>query len=519
MSAMDGGYLIGLDYGSESARGVLVDADSGRVVDSLTHAYRHGVMSASLPSGETLARGWALQVAPDYTEAAEVILGHLGRGRHVLGIGIGFTASSPLPCKADGTPLSTILPHNPHAYVKLWKHQAAQPWANRINARGGDYLANCGGRLSGEWLLAKAAQIADESPEAWNECERFIEAGDWLVWQLTGHEARSESFAAYKAHYRRKHGYPQDIVAGLTERLRDPLPIGSPAGPLDPAWCAKSGILGEPAVAVAIIDSHVAMPALGAVDSGALMGALGTSAVFLLLDKLARPLPRGVEGTAYSAAIPGAWCHEAGQASFGDLLAWFVNAFPRSGNARDDFAYYDKAAALMSPGAGQLLALDWWNGCRVPFGDAALSGLLVGLNMRTTAVDIYRALMESICFGARAIVDLLASSGSPIERIVLTGGLAQKNDLLVQMLADVLGCALQIPQMTHPTAIGAAIHGAVAAGVAADYVEGARRFGATEFRTVEPTTGVFPIYDERFRRYQEMTGNAGVRGVMHALGQ
>ena len=178
MSTAGDGYLIGLDFGSESARGVLLEAGSGRVVGSLTHAYRHGVMSASLPDGEMLARGWALQVAPDYTEAAEAILAGLGRGRHVLGTGIGFTASSPLPCKADGTPLSSILPRNPHAYVKLWKHQAAQPWANRINARGGDYLANCGGRLSGEWLLAKAAQIADEVPEVWNETERFIETNN-----------------------------------------------------------------------------------------------------------------------------------------------------------------------------------------------------------------------------------------------------------------------------------------------------------------------------------------------------
>ena len=261
------------------------------------------------------------------------------------------------------------------------------------------------------------------------------------------------------------------------------------------------------------------MPALGVVDGGSLMGALGTSAVFLLLDKTARPLPKGIEGTAYSAAIPDAWCYEAGQASFGDLLAWFINAFPRSGNVKDDFAYYDRAAALRSLGAGHVLALDWWNGCRVPFGDSTLSGLLVGMNMRTTAVDIYRALMESICFGARTIVDLLASSGSPIERVVLTGGLAQKNDVLMQMLADILGCSLEIPRLTHPTAIGAAIHGAVAAGIVANYSDGAGRFGATDYRVVEPTTGVFPIYDERYRRYREMSDNRSVRDVMHALGK
>lgn len=514
---MSSTYLIGLDFGSESARGVLVDTQSGQVIESLTHAYRHGVMTAVLPSGQLLPRGWALQHAPDYTEVAAIILDGLGRGREILGIGIGFTASSPLPCLADGTPLSTYLPDEHHAFVKLWKHQSAQPWADRINASGGAFLDHCGGRLSGEWLLAKAAQIADEAPSLWTASERFIEAGDWLVWQLTSNEARSESFAAYKAHYRKDHGYPQGIVPGLRERLRDPLPIGTSAGELSAEWRQKTGILGQPAVAVAIIDSHVAMPALGVVDSGSLMGALGTSAVFLLLDKLTRPLPKGIEGKAFGAAIPGAWCYEAGQAGFGDLLAWFVGAFPRSGKVEDDFVYYNQAASQLAPGGGHLLALDWWNGCRVPFGDSALSGLLVGMNLRTTAVDIYRALLESLCFGARTIVDLLASSGSSIDRVVLTGGLTQKNDVLMQMLADILGRELYIPQLTHPTAIGAAIHGAVAAGVVANYAEGARRFGASQFRHFQPDAETSPRYDDAYRRYGELSRNSGVRALMHKL--
>ena len=514
---MNNAYLIGLDFGSESARGVLLDAQSGQVIDSFTQVYRHGVMTTALPDGQPLPRGWALQHAPDYTEAAAVILDGLGRGREILGIGVGFTASSPLPCLADGMPLSTYLPDHPHAYVKLWKHQSAQPWADRINANGGDFLDNCGGRLSGEWLLAKAAQLADEAPNLWTASERFIEAGDWLVWQLTGNEARSESFAAYKAHYRKGHGYPQGIVPGLRERLRDPLPIGTSAGELTMEWRQKTGILGRPVVAVAIIDSHVAMPALGVVDSGTLMGALGTSAVFLLLDKFTRPLPQGIEGKAFDAAIPGAWCYEAGQAGFGDLLAWFVGAFPRSGNIVEDFAYYNQAASQLPLGSGHLLALDWWNGCRVPFGDSTLSGLLVGMNLRTTAGNIYRALLESLCFGARTIVDLLASSGSAIERVVLTGGLTQKNDTLMQMLADILGRELHIPQLTHPTAIGAAIHGAVAARVVADYAEGARRFGTTEFRRFQPDAEASPRYDEPYRRYGELSRNSGVRALMHGL--
>src|ERR1700759_2162042 len=147
------GFLIGLDYGTQSARGVLLDGASGATVDSHTHAYRHGTLSAALPDGTPLPPGWALQYATDYTEAAEAILGRLGRGRPVHGIGLGFTASSPLPARADGTPLSALHPGAPHAYVKLWKHQAAQPWAERINARGGEFLRPFGGKLSAEWLI------------------------------------------------------------------------------------------------------------------------------------------------------------------------------------------------------------------------------------------------------------------------------------------------------------------------------------------------------------------------------
>lgn len=510
-------YLIGLDFGSESARGVLLDGSTGQVIDSRTHGYRHAVMCDSLPCGKTLPGGWALQCAPDYIEAAMNLLKGLGHKRIIRSIGIGFTASSPLPCLADGTPLSDLVPEQPHAYVKLWKHQSAQPWADRINARGGDYLAHCGGRLSGEWLLAKAAQMADEAPELWATTERFIEAGDWLVWQLTGNEVRSESFATYKAHFRRDHGYPQGSVPGLAERLAAPFPIGTSAGPLDSIWCAETGILGQPAVAVAVIDSHVALPALGVVHSGSLMGVLGTSAVFLLLDQVARPLPKGIEGMAFSAAIPDNWCYEAGQAGFGDLLTWFVRTFPHAESIEESFAYYNATAADWPPGQNHLLALDWWNGCRVPFGDSGLNGLLVGLNRRSTATDIYRALLESLCFGARRIIDLLASNGTRIDQLVLTGGLSQKNDTLMQRLADTLGRELRVPTLPHPTAIGAAIHGAVAAGVVPDYLAGAAQFGAREFRSFKPCPEAFTALDAQYRRYCDLSDNPGIHRTMHAI--
>jgi len=512
-------YLIGLDYGTESARGILLDADSGVVETSHTHIYRHGVMSRALPDGTPLPPAWALQVATDYTEAAAEILDALGRDKLIDGIGLGFTASTPLPARADGSPLSALYPSEPHAYVKLWKHQSAQPWADQINARGGDYLRNFGGKVSAEWLLAKSAQLAEEAPDLWSVADRFIEAGDWLVWQLTRQENRSLGFAAYKAQYQPGIGYPRDVVPGLFEKLSEPKPIGTAAGSLSAEWRDRTGIRGEAIVAVAVIDSHVVMPAVGAVESGTLVGALGTSAVFLLLDNQQRPLPPGIEGVARDGVLPGFWCYEAGQAGFGDTLAWFVRTFPRAEQVDKNFDSYNAAAARLQPGENHLLALDWWNGNRVPHGDSSLSGLLLGMNLRTSGPEIYRALLESLCFGARSIIDHLVAGGAPIERVILTSGLSQSNVLLMQLMADILGRHVQVPQLSHATAVSAAIHGAVAARVVPDYAEGSRRWSAKDHLHYRPRSEALTAYQSLYEQYCQLSGNPAVRTSMHELNE
>lgn len=510
-------YIIGLDYGSESARGVLIDVATGEQVGSHTHTYRHGIMTRALPDGTPLARAWALQNAADYIEAAEEILETLGREKTVMSIGIGFTASSPMPATEKGVALSELRPGDPHAFVKLWKHGAAQPYADRINSKGGPYLDNFGGKLSGEWLLAKAAQIADEAPATWEKSDRFIEAGDWLVWQLTGNEARSLGFAAYKAQHSEVNGYPQDVVSGLTKKLSPPLRVGSPAGPLTDDWRASTGIKGDAIVAVAVIDSHVVLPAIDAVSSGCLVGALGTSAAYLFLNEDFRPLPPGIEGVARDGSVRDLWCYEAGQASFGDTLAWFVKAFPRGETAADSFSLYNREAAVLEAGANHLLAIDWWNGNRVPLADSGLSGLLLGLTMDTTAIGIYRALIESLCFGAKSVVDLFEAGNFTINRILMTSGLAQNNPLLVQIMSDVMERTIEVPQIANPTAVGAAIHGAVAAGLVANYPDGAARFGARTFTPYRPRVGSSATYRALYNSYRELGANIAMRSAMHRL--
>lgn len=509
-------YLIGLDYGSESARGVLIDAESGQQVAHHVHPYRHGIMTTVLPEGSSIPSGFTLQNADDYTEAAADILSRLGRGRTIHGIGLGFTASSPLPARADGVPLSRQYPGDPHAYVKLWKHNA-QAYADSINARPAPFLHNFGGRVSGEWLLAKAAQIAAEAPVLWAATDRYIESGDWLVWQLTGQEARGLGFAAFKAQFSAEAGYPAGIVEGLHERLSAPLPVGSAAGTLSAEWRDVTGIQGAAVVAVAVIDSHVLLPAIGAVSPRCFVGALGTSAAYLYLGDAYRPLPPGIEGVAFDGSMRQLWCYEAGQPSFGDTLAWFVRTFPRGKDVQASFLAYNEEVAALAPAAGRLVAIDWLGGNRVPFADGNLTGLLAGLTRHTTAGEIYLALMEGLCFGARTIFDLFPSGGLPVDRVLMASGLARANPLLIQMMADVLDCRVEVPDIENATAVGAAIHGAVASGAVETYAEGAARFGAQRFTHIEPQPANASRYRSVYEIYRGLTSGGTVHSAMHAL--
>jgi len=508
-------FIIGVDFGSESARGVLINCRTGEQEGHHVHPYKNGILTRSL-LGRALPANFVLQIPSDYTDAAEDILLTLGNGRSIGGIGIDFTASSPMPVRADGTPLAAVHPNDPHAYVKLWKH-SAQAHAEEINARGGEYLSNFGGKLSGEWMLAKAAQLRDEAPDLWKETERFIEAGDWLVWQLTGNELRSLDFAAYKAQYSQAAGYPGHVVPGLDRRLSLPLQVGSPAGVLTPEWRLRTGITGEAVVAVASIDSHVVLPAIGVVDPGVFVGALGTSAGFLVLDDVGRGLPEGLEGAAYGAVLPNLWCYEAGQAAFGDMLAWYVRTFPRDGDLSRNFALHNKAAEAIGPGDGGILALDWFAGNRIPLGDSMLSGLLIGLSLKSTSAGIYRSLIEALCFGTKSILDMALAGGVEINRVVMTSGLTRNNPFLVQTMADVFGRTIEVPEVENPTALGAAIHGAVAAGIVGSFAQGAERFGARTLREFQPNKNYVADYQTLYGEYRRLAADEELRRAMRSL--
>ena len=488
---------LGIDFGTESARAVLVDCADGRELGTSVEPYAHGVIDARLPAPDedvALEADWALQDPRDYVASLQVavrrVLAETGvPSDEVAGIGIDFTSCTMLPTLADGTPLCELdeLRREPHAWVKLWKHHAAQPEADRINAvaaeRAEPWLERYGGKISSEWFFAKALQILDEAPELYARSARLIEACDWIVWQLTGVESRSACAAGYKAMWSKRDGFPSPAYfAALDPRFEHVvdeklsptlLPPGARAGGLSERAAAWTGLRAGTPVAVGNVDFHGSVPATTVTAPGTLTMIMGTSNGHLVLgDKLVEV--EGMCGVVEDGVVPGYFGYEAGQSALGDIFAWFArHAVPpeyheaaraRSVDLHDLLA---EEAAALRPGQSGLLALDWWNGNRSVLVDADLQGLLVGMTLATRAPEIYRALIEATAFGTRVIVEAFEHAGLRVDSIVACGGLPGRNPLLMQIFADVTNREIAVAASDQAPALGAAMWGAVAAGPAA----------------------------------------------------
>src|SRR5258708_574281 len=338
-------YTIGMDYGTESGRVLLVDAANGQEIAMAVHPYPHGVITETLPGTDIrLGRDWPLHDPADYFEVLKrgipAVLKESGVDPdHVIGLGLDATSCSMLPTTANGTPLC-FLPmwrNHPHAWLKLWKHHAAQPEANRLNQiaheLGYTFLERYGGKVSSEWFFPKAWQILNEAPEIYNAAERLLEVGDWLVWQLTGEEKRSESLAGYKALWSKREGFPPDsFFKALDPRLehiidekmtRALYPLGMKAGGLTEEAASWTGLKPGTAVAIANIDAHVSVPAATVFEPGRMAIIIGTSSCQMLLTAEEHRVP-GICGCVEDGIIPGLFGYEAGQPCVGDALAWFV---------------------------------------------------------------------------------------------------------------------------------------------------------------------------------------------------
>ncbi|MFC7272685.1 ribulokinase [Paractinoplanes rhizophilus] len=525
--------VIGVDYGTLSGRAVVVRVSDGAELGSAVHDYSHAVLTESLPDGTPLGHDWALQVPSDYVDvlktAVPAAVAAAGIDpRHVIGIGTDFTACTMVPALADGTPLNELpeWSSRPHAYVKLWKHHAAQPQADRINElaakRGEPWLARYGGLISSEWEFAKGLQLLEEDPEAYAAMDRWVEAADWIVWQLTGRYVRNACTAGYKG-ILQDGAYPSaSFLAELNpafesfvaDKLEQPIgQLGDAAGTLTARAAQWTGLPEGIAVAVGNVDAHVTSAAAKALEPGQMVAIMGTSTCHVMNSDELREVP-GMCGVVDGGIVAALWGYEAGQSGVGDIFGHYVD------NLRGAFTHEQLTdlAAEQRPGQHGLIALDWHNGNRSVLVDHELSGLLVGETLATKPADIYRALIEATAFGTRKIVETFAVAGVPVREFIAAGGLL-KNRLLMQIYADVLNMPLSVIGSEQGPALGSAIHAAAAAGAYPSVRDAAAAMGSVSANAYVPDPAAASVYDELYAEYSTLHDyfGRGANKVMRKL--
>ena len=537
--------VVGIDYGTLSGRALVVRVRDGAELGSGVHEYEHGVIDRTLPaSGAVLPPDWALQVPADYLNVLKIAVPAAIRDATVdpadiIGVGTDFTACTVLPVLADGTPLCELPEFcaRPHAYVKLWKHHAAQAHADRINSlaadRGERWLARYGGLISSEWEFAKALQLLEEDPQVYAATERWVEAADWIVWQLTGGYLRNACSAGYKGILQDGEYPGEEFLAALnpgfrgfvTDKLAAPIGrLGDVAGQLTARAAAWTGLPEGIPVAVGNVDAHVAAAAGNAVAPGQMVAIMGTSTCHVTNGDAVHEV-LGMCGVVDGGIVAGKWGYEAGQSGVGDIFGWFVNnSVPADYQQRAAAAgqsvhqLLTELAAEQPIGGHGLLALDWHSGNRSVLVDHELSGLIVGLTLTTRPEDIYRALIEATAFGTRTIIDAFNDAGVPVTELVVTGGLT-RNRLLMQIYADVTGLELSVITSDQGPALGSAIHAAVAAGAYPDVPAAAAVMGKVARALFSPIPGNVKAYAALFAEYTALHDHFGRGGstVMHRL--
>ena len=551
--------VMGVDFGTLSGRAVVIRVHDGAELGSSVHAYTHAVMDRALTAGPAADAGtpvmlppdWALQVPADYVDVLKVAVRaaiDAARAEHgaeivdpslVIGIGTDFTACTMVPTTADGTPLSELpsFADRPHAYVKLWRHHAAQGQADRINAlaheRQEPWINRYGGLISSEWEFAKGLQVVEEDREVYDAMEHWVEAADWIVWQLCGRYVRNACTAGYKGIYQ-DGGYPSeeflaalnpDFAGFVAEKVQHQIGrLGAAAGSLTAEAAAWTGLPAGIAVAVGNVDAHVTAPAANAVEPGQMTAIMGTSTCHVMNGAALRQVP-GMCGVVDGGIVDGLWGYAAGQSGVGDIFGWFVDtsvppAYVEVAAARgmSVHEHLTDLAGRQQIGAHGLVALDWHSGNRSVLVDHELSGVVVGQTLATTPEDTYRALLEATAFGTRTIVEAFNASGVPVTELVVAGGLL-KNALLMQIYADVTRLSLSTITSEQGPALGSAIHAAVAAGAYPDVRAAAQVMGHRCTAAYTPIEANSVRYDALFAEYTLLHDyfGRGANDVMHRL--
>ncbi len=489
-------YAIGLDFGTNSCRSLIVDLDDGTELASNVFPYPSGKDGILLdPKEPNLAR----QNPQDYIEGIkETITNAISKAKkensefdpgNIIGIGIDTTGSSPMPVNSEGKPLCFLpeFENNLNAMVWLWKDHTGHSEASQITELAKkirpEYLSKIGGTYSSEWFWSKTLHCNNIDPDVFNAAESFVEICDWIPAVLTG-ETRPERIkrsicaAGHKAMYNSEWGGLPDKkflsalspkLAGLRDKLYEKaFPSNQLSGKLSNDWAKDLGLKEGIAIAVGAFDAH--MGAVGAgIKPGTLVKILGTSTCDIMIspnDKKLADIP-GVCGIVDGSVMPGYFGIEAGQSAVGDIFLWLVNNLvpEKYGKTVDEkFENLSREAEKQKVGEHGLLALDWNNGNRTILVDVRLTGLLLGQTLHTEPYEIYRALIEATAFGALTIINRIEEYGVPVKEIVNCGGLASKNPFLMQVYADITGRPMEISRSEQTPALGAAIFGAIAAG-------------------------------------------------------
>ena len=543
-------FVIGVDYGTLSGRAVVVRVSDGAQLGSAEHAYEHAVMDSVLTAAPAsagtvaLPPDWALQNPGDYEKVLRTAVPAAVKEAgidplDVVGIATDFTACTMVPTLADGTPLSSIpgFEARPHAYVKLWKHHAAQPQADRINElareRREAWLPRYGGFISSEWEFAKGLQLLEEDPEVYGLMERWVEAADWIVWRLCGQYVRNACTAGYKG-ILQDGAYPsKDFLRGLNpgfadfavDKLAQPLgELGSRAGSLTAEAAAWTGLPEGIAVAVGNVDAHVTAPAAKAVDPGQMVAIMGTSTCHVMSSDHLVDVP-GMCGVVDGGIVAGLYGYEAGQSGVGDIFGWFIErhtpaayAAAAAERGQSVHEYLTELAYAEPVGAHGLVALDWHSGNRSILVDHDLSGVILGQTLATRPEQEYRALLEATAFGARVIVETFNASGVPVGEFIVAGGLLRNRELM-QTYSDVLRMPVSIIGSDQGPALGSAIHAAVAAGEYPDIRAAAGSMGSLIRNAYTPSEDSADTYDLLFAEYKRLHDHFGRGGdeMMHRL--
>ena len=541
-------YTLGLDYGSLSCRGILADIRDGRIIAEEEFPYPHGILTDVLPDGIPLSGSWCLQHPSDYLTVLDHIIPQLLKKSgivpaQIIGIGIDFTASTVIPLDSNFRPLCESYPDRPHAWPKLWKHHGATEQAEKLTAlcrkKYPVYLDRYGGKISPECLIAKVLQVFDEDREVFDAADSFVEAMDYVTSLLCGESVFSASAAMAKAFYDPVSGYPdsaffESIHPDLADLPRKKLINryetgkiaypGEKAGSLCSELADRFGLRTGIAITAPQMDAYAAMPGIGIARPGVMMMIVGTSTGIMLLNNAHRPV-EGVTACLKDTYYPGLWGYGSGQASVGDSFGWFTENGVPEGYAREarekDLSihqYLTEQASALVPGESGLMALDWLGGNRSCLGNMNLSGTILGLTLQTKPEHIYRALLEATAFGARTILEAYRNAGVPVHEIRICGGIPNKNPLLMQIYADVLGLPLYVSRCTQAPALGSAIYAAAAAGIG-DIFQMVETMGDDNCRIYEPNPRHREVYEALYREYRTLHDyfGRGENAVMERL--